>query len=386
MGSVGFIDREGLGRLVERLGRLGYVVIAPVRRGEVIVYDQITSAEQIARGVRDEQEGGRYRLVEGEASLLFEYVVPADGAKRYLFPPEQSLLSLHVEEGRFVIDEAGPSVRKIALLGIRPCELAAIRVQDKVFGLEDTRAMRCESEAFYAQTRQQAITIVVNCCRPGGTCFCVSMGTGPEAQDGFDLSLTELREGFIVKVGSPKGQEVVDGIGVREATGSELELAELKLARAREHMGRQLATEGLRELLDAAVESPQWDEVAGRCLSCGNCTMVCPTCFCSTVQDWTDLSGRQAMRKRQWESCFTHEFSYLTAGPVRHTIRGRYRHWLRHKLGTWHEQFGCSGCVGCGRCITWCPVGIDLTQEVAALRSRASARPVQAGNLARSMP
>jgi ferredoxin len=187
--------------------------------------------------------------------------------------------------------------------------------------------------------------------------------------------MTELRGGFVLTIGSERGGEIASALPVRHPSGAELELAELKLNRAREHMGKRLDTRGLKELLDKNLEHPQWNDVAKRCLSCGNCTMVCPTCFCSTVTDSTDLSGKKATRVRQWESCFTHQFSYTTAGPVRNSIRGRYRHWLRHKLGTWQEQFGRIGCVGCGRCITWCPVGIDLTAEVANIRAKQAVTP-----------
>jgi Fe-S-cluster-containing hydrogenase component 2 len=125
---------------------------------------------------------------------------------------------------------------------------------------------------------------------------------------------------------------------------------------------------GLPELLARNLEHPRWDDVASRCLACANCTMACPTCFCSTVEDTTDLTGDHAERWRSWDSCFTMDFSHVHGGSVRTSTRARYRQWLTHKLSTWHAQFGTSGCVGCGRCITWCPVAIDLTQEVAAIR------------------
>jgi sulfhydrogenase subunit beta (sulfur reductase) len=132
---------------------------------------------------------------------------------------------------------------------------------------------------------------------------------------------------------------------------------------------------GLRELLAASHEAARWDDVASRCLTCGNCTMACPTCFCTTVEDVTDLSGDHAERWQSWASCFELDFSRLHGGPVRASGVSRYRQWLTHKLGTWHDQFGSSGCVGCGRCIVWCPVGIDLTEEVAALRDELGPQP-----------
>ena len=148
---------------------------------------------------------------------------------------------------------------------------------------------------------------------------------------------------------------------------------EREAARVVEHaatdMGRTMETGDIRELLLGNLEHPRWEEVSDRCLTCGNCTLVCPTCFCHSVDDVTDLASGEAERTRRWDSCFNLEHSYIHGGSVRTSGRSRYRQWMTHKLATWIDQFGTSGCVGCGRCITWCPVAIDITEEAAAIRA-----------------
>ncbi len=379
MGEQLFLPRSQLGRMINVLHEQGYQVIGPTRRGEIVDLAPIESADDLPQGWRDEQDAGRYRLTRGDPELSFEYVVGPSGAKRQFFPPVQRLFQMHIEGEQFISDAGTNQPPRLALIGVRPCDLAAIRVQDRVFGAGDPTPFRCESEVYYVETRRNALLIAINCTRPGGTCFCDSMGTGPEARDGFDLAMTELRAGFLVRAGSQRGRELLDLLETREPTSAEVELAELKLDQARRRMGREMDYDGVPQLLEQAVEHPHWDEIAKRCLSCGNCTMVCPTCFCSTVVDSTDIADGSITRTRLWESCYTHEFSYTTAGPVRNTIRGRYRHWLRHKLSTWYGQFGTSGCVGCGRCITWCPVGIDLTEEIPVFRGQTAQDAVQSG-------
>jgi ferredoxin len=198
------------------------------------------------------------------------------------------------------------------------------------------------------------------------------MGTGPRAQTGYDLALTELldegRHEFLVEIGTAGGAEIMANLPHSSADADHQRAATDAVARTRTQMGRELDTTGIRDLLFANLEHSRWDDVAARCLACGNCTMVCPTCFCTTVEDHTDLANGTAERVRQWDSCYTMDFSHLHGGSVRASIKARYRQWLTHKLGSWIDQFGTSGCVGCGRCITWCPVGIDLTEEVAAIR------------------
>ena len=219
----------------------------------------------------------------------------------------------------------------------------------------------------YAARRAAALIIAVECEAPASTCFCTSMGTGPEVSGGFDLALTELDDGFVVRSGSPAGDRLREGLVLPAATEAQQATAGAAVAAARELIGDPVPTAGLPARLIAAAESPRWAEVAERCLACANCTLVCPTCFCTSVTQVSDLDGVESVAERTWDSCFTLGFAKVAGGNFRPRTQDRYRQWLTHKFGTWWDQFGMSGCVGCGRCITWCPVGIDVREELMAV-------------------
>ncbi|GBD01536.1 Anaerobic sulfite reductase subunit A [bacterium HR18] len=361
------VERSDFDALLEALGQRGFTLIGPHVRDGAIVYSPIQRSEDLPIGWTDEQDGGLYRLHRRNDAALFGYAVGPHSWKQFLFPPRLRLWQAHRNGtgGHFEIHEAPLPETPYAFIGVRACELAAIRIQDRIF-LEGPYV-----DPYYQALRERLFVLAVNCTEPAGTCFCASMGTGPEARAGFDLSLTEVltenRHYFVVTVGSEAGQAVLADVPHRLATADEIAAANALLAEAATRMGRQLDCQHLKERLYASYEHPHWDAVAQRCLSCANCTMVCPTCFCHTVEEVTDLTGQTAERVRQWDSCFSVEFSYIHGGSVRQSTRARYRQWLMHKLATWVDQFGTMGCVGCGRCITWCPVGIDLTEEVAAL-------------------
>lgn len=349
-------------RLIERLESRGYEVVGPTVDQEAIVYGRIRTIEDLPRGWTDEQTPGRYRLVRRDDDAWFGYVVGPQSWKKYLFPPLATLLTSQRTEAGWRMEAPDEAPPRHAILGARACEVAAIAIQDRVF------AGGQYVDPLYVARRQNLFVVAVQCTQAASTCFCSSMGTGPECRRGFDLALTELPSGFLLSVGSAAGQSLAQELPLREATSEEISEGVQRRAVADSQISRRLDTEGIRELLLNNLEHERWNEVASRCLSCSNCTMVCPTCFCSTVEEVTDLTGDQASRQRRWDSCFNMDLAYLNGTTARPTIRSRYRQWLTHKLASWHDQFGESGCVGCGRCLTWCPVGIDLTEEVAAIR------------------
>jgi sulfhydrogenase subunit beta (sulfur reductase) len=359
------------GAMQEIIGGLaarGYQVLGPTIRDGAIVYDEIATVDDLPAGWTDRQDAGRYRLERREDGALFGFAVGPQSWKRFLRPPVETLWKVQKDDdgGLKVIVGDKPS-RKLAFIGVRACEVHAIAIQDRVF------TEGPYPDVNYAVRRRDVFVVAVNCGQAGGTCFCVSMQTGPKTERGFDLALTELLDDhghdFLVETGSDAGADLLNMVPHRPASEAQLAAAEAVVRRTAGQMGRTLESEGIKALLQANPDHPRWDEVAERCLTCGNCTMVCPTCFCTTVEDHSDLRGVSAERVRKWDSCFTMDFSYIHGGSVRRTARSRYRQWMTHKLADWIDQFGTSGCVGCGRCITWCPVGIDITAEAAAIRA-----------------
>ncbi|WP_280492376.1 4Fe-4S dicluster domain-containing protein [Nocardia asiatica] len=360
------IDRAGLDRLVDVLREQGYRVIGPQVRDGAIVLDELDSGVRLPAGWGVQTEPGRYRLHRRGDDAVFAHSAGPGSWKQFLHPPRRML-------GQFGPDLEAQSVEdtpvRSAFLGVRGCDLTSIAILGKVLG-----GGTHPDSAFVAR-RKDLFVVAVNCTEPGGVCFCASMGTGPGVSPGYDLALTERidSEGhrFLVDVGSEDGAEVLARLTVRRPDAAEVTDARAAVTAAASRMGREMPEVDIRTLLRDSRESPHWQDVAARCLTCGNCTMVCPTCFCTTTEDVTDLTGDHAERWEHWSSCFELDFSYLHGGSVRRSGESRYRQWITHKLSTWYDQFGSSGCVGCGRCIAWCPAGIDLTAEVARLDERA---------------
>jgi formate hydrogenlyase subunit 6/NADH:ubiquinone oxidoreductase subunit I len=372
------IKRNNLQTLFDVVIERGYEPVGPTVRDGAIVYDQLRGVEALPEGWTDEQEAGSYRLKKRNDKALFGYNNGPHSWKKYLFPPETKLWEgKKLADGSFTIRVIEDAAKPFAFIGVRACDLAAIQVQDRVF-MSDKYP-----DPLYAGRRNKALVIVVNCGQAANTCFCTSMNTGPRATSGFDLALTEILEGdehyFVAEPGSADGLSLLAAIPNTQADSDQINAAQTCTKNAEQQMGRSIDISDLKELLYRNYDNERWQDLEKRCLACGNCTMACPTCFCSKVDDVTDLTGDHAERWRQWDSCYTMDFSYINGGSVRPTIHSRYRQWLVHKLGTWLDQFGTSGCVGCGRCITWCPVGIDLTEEIQLIRSSDDTRVIDEG-------
>lgn len=356
------INRAGLDALIRVLLADGYRVVGPTVRDNAIVLAELDSADQLPAGWGVDVAPGHYRLHPRDDGAVFAHSAGPQSWKQFLHPARQRLWSSG-PDGAYSAENA--DAPRYAFIGVRGCDLAAIGILDTVL------ASGAHLESSYSRSRRGTFVLAVNCTEPGGVCFCASMHTGPAVTTGYDLALTERLgasgHAFLVEVGTEQGARILAQVPQRQATAEDVDQARAEVACAAGRMGRPMPEVDLRDLLRQSRESPHWDDVASRCLTCANCTMVCPTCFCTTTEDVTDLTGEHAERWQHWASCFDVDFSYLHGGSVRTTAASRYRQWISHKLSTWHDQFGSSGCVGCGRCIAWCPAGIDITAEVARL-------------------
>ncbi len=403
------LPKRKLDDLLRLLVEDGFEVIGPRIEQGAIIYAPVQSATDLPIGWTDQQAPGSYRLEKRQDEAYFGYAVGPHSWKKYLFPSTLRLWQARRATTGFEVYNDEPDPPRRAFLGLRSCELHALAVQDRVFIGRGGRF----TDPYYASSRGRLFLAAVECQHPGGTCFCASMDTGPAvrperiplpasthgdaaeqvkggatsrtplpmtaqpppstaatpAPSVCDLVLTELDEAFVIRAASSAGQSIIDRLSLPAAAAEHVEEARRRVEGAARSMGRRLDVTEVRGLLHRNQEHPRWGEVAERCLACTNCTLVCPTCFCSSVEDATDLGLESATRFRRWDSCFSPEFARVHGGSFRPSIRGRYRQWLTHKFASWFDQFDLSGCVGCGRCITWCPVGIDVTEEITAIRA-----------------
>jgi ferredoxin len=361
---AGFLDRSRFEELFSVLQTQGYRCIGPQARDGAIVYGPIEGPGDLPAGIGDRQEPGTYRLETGPGERFFAWANGPQALKPLVFSPAEPLWESRIEpDGRFHLSPSQTEPPRLAVIGVRACDLAALDLMDRHFGKGPF------PDPSYAARRRNLFLVVVHCTHPASTCFCASTGDGPEAVAGYDLALGELDSGFIVSAGSETGRAIASRLPLGSLEPGMLKVQREQTERAISIQTRSLPPGSLRDPLASRQTHPHWKNIADRCLSCGNCTSVCPTCFCFGEREEPALDGHSSLHVREWDSCFTPGHSYIHPAPLREQTRFRYRQWLTHKLGYWHDQYGRSGCVGCGRCISWCPVGIDFTQDIPLLLS-----------------
>jgi sulfhydrogenase subunit beta (sulfur reductase) len=354
------IRKEDISTLLEVL-LADYDVVAPTVKQSAIMFQKIDSPGELARGHRDFQAPGMYRLFQPLNDATFSYSNGENSLKWFLHPPKQVLFRGKLGQSLETLEEEPGPPRPMAFFALRSCDIAALNVLDKVF-------LNGSNDSVYLKRREGALIVALSCTSPGHLCFCASMGTGPRPSELYDLNLVELPDRFLVETRTDKGRSILRRIPSRPATEQDSNQADSLLSQAEHEMGRYLNTERLPEILLDSLEHPYWDVMKRWCIGCANCTMVCPTCFCNEIGDSVDINTLVVERQRLWEMCFTKEFAAAHGWNARPNLRERYRHWLCHKLSYWVEQYGVFGCVGCGRCLAWCPVGIDITQVAATIR------------------
>ncbi len=334
VGSFVRIEKSELQAILDSLQQREFRTIGPTVRDGAIVLDDLASLDQLPMGYLDVQDGGSYRLETDETSGYFDYVVGPESLKRFLFPPHTVVLEGHRENGKWVMATKRDQTRPLAIIGARSCDLHALELQDRVF-LKNSFV-----DPTYQARREDLFVLAVNCRRAAATCFCHSMKTGPACKSGFDLALTEFDDSFVLEVGTLRGGELATVTNwtpcslerVHEAQGVPEHLARTMKQRPTKSRpgrgqprGRHLNTTDIHDLLVDNLQHPRWDEVARRCLACGNCTLVCPTCFCSSLEERDGFDGRSSEPRADvgfvfHRRSFLHEFRHGAARRSHHAI------------------------------------------------------------------
>jgi sulfhydrogenase subunit beta (sulfur reductase) len=357
-----FLPRQDFNRLIQFLMDKGYRCIGPVLRDAAIQYLPITDAGDLPKGAELQQAPAVYQIDQGQSERLFSWANGPSALRPILFPAHETLWQAQRDQsGVLKFSPGAVDMEPTAVIGVKGCDLAAMQLQDQHFltpGSEDPQ---------YKKRRDSILLIGVDCSHPSATCFCASTGDGPEVSTGFDLAMSELDDGFILRAGTELGAELLRSLGLSPASDDQIQRSDEQNRSAVATQTRQLPDADLHRLLFERPYHPYWKQIAERCTACGSCTSVCPTCFCFSEHAETSLDASSSQQIREWSSCFIPGHSTFCNHPVRTDIATRYRQWATHKLAGWYEQFGRSGCVGCGRCISWCPVGIDITQAAASV-------------------
>jgi len=332
------------GQLPELLDKLAqdYTLFAPVREEETVTF---------------------FNQVSGAKEIALDYTNSDVSPKGCFFPQTEKTLTYTNTGDKLEINDACEE-EKTVIFGIRPCDIKSILALDPVFYGKFV-------DDYYTNKRENTLIIGLSCQKVASTCFCNAFNSGPCDGSGSDLMFTELGDKYFVEVNTEKGRSLVDAYGQFFGTQDTDQLAKAKEEHEKklsEQFVRKVALDGVKEVLDNNFELPYWEKVFKKCLGCGTCTFVCPTCHCFDIFDLTKglFTGE---RYRCWDSCMFPDFTLMAGGHnPRPTKKERVRNRFMHKLKYHMDRYNLDGCVGCGRCIAKCPVNIDITAIIKDLK------------------
>jgi sulfhydrogenase subunit beta (sulfur reductase) len=307
------------------------------------------------------QNGGfAFRPLERWSEVRLDYHRTILPPKKFFLPPRETLFRF--EPGKGYLPTSEDLDRRLVLFGVHACDVYAINILDEVFGGRFPDP--------YFQARRKNTAIIGIDCTPDEHCFCHSM-RADFVDHGFDLFFHDLGEHYFTLVGTALGDDMVIASAALFQPVEEADVREYKRRSSAKRASFQLAVEirDLPEIFELEYDSTLWNELGERCLACGACSMVCPTCYCYDVADKVELGGRAGTRLRSWDSCFFPSHAAIASGEnfrSRRADRIKFRYY--HKQRGFVAEYGRPSCVGCGRCIEACPVGIDVTEVINRLR------------------
>jgi sulfhydrogenase subunit beta (sulfur reductase) len=316
--------------------------------------EQIIRKKTLIAPVRNELEDVDFLPVDNAAAICFDYDNTASSPKEFFFPQYECMFTFSGASNDNIKDKNGGE--EIVLFGLRSCDVKGMELLDKFYE-------RTFEDDYYLSKRRKSVIISVACSELNQQCFCTATKTGPVLEEGFDIQLISTGEDYAVQVGSQKGLELFEKY--RGLFGPEVgaDVKEL-LAQAKKKGPKFNLQKVYENLKQDKVDGQFWEDIAGRCQSCGLCLFLCPTCSCYTVTDRVTPDG-ESRRNRQWDACYFRGFTRMAAGydPIRNNKEMIKRKYL-HKLVQQIDEFETSGCVGCGRCNLACVGNVNWLDNI----------------------
>lgn len=305
-----------------------------------------------------EEDNVLFAPLSQDTEPFFAYLNSRNAPKQVFFPHTEKLMKYTRTPKGMVFSEEESKADKAVLFGVRPCDAQSFALLDMLFDQEKYR------DPYYVAKRNNTTVITLTCVQPPyATCFCTSVDGEPLSGGGADILLTEIDANYLAEFITAKGEKLLKYFGdlkTDEADDSrKMEISE----KAKQAIKSKIPAHEIKPLLDSNFEHPFWATIHSKCLACGTCTYLCPTCHCFDISD--EATGSDGVRIRSWDSCMFPLFTKETSGHnPRTSQKERWRQRIMHKFKYYVDNFNAIACVGCGRCVRSCPVNLDIRKVV----------------------